>query len=73
MKKELTFESAMARMEEIVGILENGEAALDDSMKLFEEAVRLADYCSLKLSKAEQKIKDITAGKTEKEVLSDEP
>lgn len=72
MKKDLTFESAMARIEEIVGILENGEAALDDSMKLFEEAVKLVDYCSLRLSKAEQKIKDISAGRAEKGEHSDE-
>ena len=34
---ERTFESQMARLEEIVRLLERGEAPLNESMKLFEE------------------------------------
>ena len=46
---ERTFESQMARLEEIVRLLERGEAPLNESMKLFEEGTKLSD-------KAEQKV-----------------
>ena len=46
---ERTFESQMARLEEIVRLLERGEAPLNESMKLFEEGTKLLD-------KAEQKV-----------------
>ena len=38
---ERTFESQMARLEEIVRLLERGEAPLNESMKLFEEGTKL--------------------------------
>ena len=37
---ERTFESQMARLEEIVRLLERGEAPLNESMKLFEEGTK---------------------------------
>lgn len=39
---ERTFESQMARLEEIVRLLERGEAPLNESMKLFEEGTKLS-------------------------------
>ena len=39
--KEMTFEAAMARLEEIVRALESGNAPLDVSLGLFEEGVAL--------------------------------
>ena len=39
---ERTFESQMARLEEIVRMLERGEAPLNESMKLFEEGTKLS-------------------------------
>lgn len=54
--KEMTYESAVKRLEEIVGILEKNEVSLDESMKLFEEGTKLTAYCSKKLQEAEQKI-----------------
>ncbi|MGN1329698.1 MAG: exodeoxyribonuclease VII small subunit [Eubacterium sp.] len=56
MDKEMTYEKAMSRLEEIVSLLENGEISLDDSMKLFEEGTNLTALCSKKLNEAEQKI-----------------
>lgn len=56
MAKEITYEEAVKRLEEIVTLLEKNEATLDESMKLFEEGTRLADVCNKKLSEAKQKI-----------------
>jgi len=55
--KDITFESAIARLEEIVKALENGSAPLDQSLELFEEGVSLVKICNERLDKAEQKIK----------------
>ncbi|MGN1420091.1 MAG: exodeoxyribonuclease VII small subunit [Eubacterium sp.] len=56
MDKEMTYEKAMSRLEEIASLLEGNEISLDDSMKLFEEGTRLTAFCSKKLKDAEQKI-----------------
>lgn len=55
-EKELSFEKALERLEKIVEELENGELALDDSLKRYEEGVRLAKDCQKKLDKAKAKI-----------------
>ena len=51
---ERTFESQMARLEEIVRMLERGEAPLNESMKLFEEGTKLSASLGKLLDKAEQ-------------------
>ena len=56
-KEKLTFESASARLEEIVKILEQGNSSLDDSLKLYEEGVLLVRFCNDSLDNAEKKIK----------------
>ncbi len=60
MNKKMTFEAALSRLNEIVEKMENGDAPLDESLKLFEEGSELASFCYKKLSSAEQKIKTIT-------------
>ena len=55
-EKKLTFEHGMERLEEIVSKLERGEAALDESLKLFEEGAKLVKQCTAMLDKAEQKV-----------------
>ena len=60
--KEITFEAAMVRLEEIVRLLEGGGAALDDSLALFEEGIGLVKLCNSKLDNAEQKVKMLVAG-----------
>ncbi len=60
MKKTQTYEEAIARLEEIVAGLEQGDQPLDASMKLFEEGIGLVDFCSRKLEKAEQKITELS-------------
>lgn len=61
-KSEMTFEAAMVRLEEIVRQLEGGSAALDASLSLFEEGVKLVKFCNSKLDNAEQKVKMLVSG-----------
>lgn len=53
---ERSYEEAVARLEEIVGRLENGELPLEESLALFEEGVKLAKYCTGKLDAAEGRL-----------------
>ena len=50
------FEEAMQRLEEIVQGLDSGELSLEDSLKAFEEGMKLVKFCSNKLEEAEQKV-----------------
>ncbi len=56
MAQTITFEQAITRLEQIVGILEGGQCTLDESLKLFEEGTKLTAFCSKSLKTAEQKI-----------------
>ena len=58
-KKELSFEKAMERLEEIVESLENGDCPLEESLKLFEEGVKLVKLCNNKLETVEGSIKKL--------------
>ena len=58
--EDLTFEQAMQRLEEIVSLLEDGKAPLNESMELFEEGTKLSAYLSQLLDTAEQKVTMIT-------------
>ena len=58
---EKTFEASMRELEEVVGKLENGDITLDDSLKLFEQGIKLAKACQKKLDEAEKKVKILTA------------
>ena len=57
MVKKMTFESSMKRLEDISQILENGDKSLEESLKLFEEGMELARFCSKKLDETENKLK----------------
>ncbi len=59
---DVTFEEAMARLEEIVKYLEGGNAPLDKSLEVFEEGVALVKLCNQKLDSAEQKVRFLTSG-----------
>lgn len=54
--KNFNFESALARIETINTQLEGGALTLDDSIKLYEEGVKLVRQCQKTLSAAEQKV-----------------
>ncbi len=55
----MSFEKKLTRLEEIVQKMENGELSLDESLKLFEEGVKLSRECNKELSEAEQKVKKL--------------
>ena len=54
--KELKFEAALDRLEEIVKRLEDGDMPLEESLRLFEEGVKLSRLCDQKLQAAERRI-----------------
>ena len=61
-KKKVDFEKSMARLEEIVALLERGDAPLEQAMTLFEEGAGLLRACTAQLDEAEQKVTLLTAG-----------
>jgi len=58
--KEMSFEEAMAELEAVVGQLERGDVALEDSIKLYERGADLKARCEVKLKEAEEKVAAIT-------------
>ncbi len=60
MSKKQTFEEAFKRLEEIAALLDSGETPLEESMKLYEEGMKLIKICSEKLEQAEQKIRKLS-------------
>ena len=59
---ELSFEAALARLEEIVRTLERGEAPLDQSIQLYQEGDRLRRHCEARLKDAQARIEQIAFG-----------
>ena len=57
-----TFEEAVARLEEIVRLMEDGKLSLDDSLKAFEEGIALVRLCNGKLDSAEQRVRILLSG-----------
>lgn len=54
-----SFEAALKQLEEIVQKLEKGELALEESLKLYEEGIRLSRICHTKLDEAEGRIEQL--------------
>jgi len=63
---ELTFEQAAARIDEIVRLLEKGDAPLDNSLALFEEGAKLIKICGKMLDDAEQTVVRLQKGGDDK-------
>jgi len=61
-KKEKSFEENIARLEEIVSLLERGDATLKDSLALFEEGTKLVNICSDMLENAQQQVVKLQKG-----------
>jgi exodeoxyribonuclease VII small subunit len=51
-----TFESALARLEQITAELEDGEQGLETSLKKFNEGIELVRFCNQKLTEARQQV-----------------
>ncbi len=63
MPKNITFEQAVTRLEEI---------ALDESIKLYEEGMKMAKVCSERLKEARQKITELSNAEDEDGADSDD-
>ncbi|MBQ8175361.1 MAG: exodeoxyribonuclease VII small subunit [Clostridia bacterium] len=74
-KKEMewkgSFEEALSRLEQIVSMLEEGKAGLDESLEAYEEGVKLVKYCHDTLNKAEQRVRILI--KNEEGEMTEEP
>ena len=57
------FETSLKKLEKIVSDLENGDLPLEESIKTFEEGVKLTKHCQNLLSKAELKIQKLVESK----------
>ncbi|MDG0988896.1 MAG: exodeoxyribonuclease VII small subunit [Yoonia sp.] len=57
---EMTFEQAIAALEQVVGQLERGDVALDDSIALYERGAALRARCQSELKRAEEKVAKLT-------------
>lgn len=59
---QMSFEDAMKELETVVGQLERGDVALDQSIALYERGALLKARCEAKLKEAEEKVAKITLG-----------
>ncbi len=57
------FEDALGKLEKIVSKLEDGDIALEESLRLFEEGIRLSRFCNQKLDEAERRVEILLKGK----------
>ncbi|MGI4991123.1 exodeoxyribonuclease VII small subunit [Halobacteriovorax sp. GFR7] len=68
MVKKIDIEQNLKRLEELVHGLESGELTLDDSLKNFEEGVKLYTDSKGYLEKVEKKVLELTDKLEEKEI-----
>lgn len=68
----IRFEEAFAQLQDVVRQLESGQLTLDESLRLFEQGVRLAGLCSKRLDEAEQKIEKLLDGTREPLAVQEE-
>ena len=71
MDKELTFESAVNRLEAIVESMEKGEIALEKVLELFGEGQKMLKFCQGKLNEAEKKLKILEKDKDGLPIIKD--
>ncbi len=57
------FEEALKKLEKIVSKLEEGDIPLEESLKLFEEGIRLSRFCNEKLDEAEKRVEILLKGR----------
>jgi exodeoxyribonuclease VII small subunit len=69
MKK--TFEASLGELEAVVRQLENGDLPLEESLKLFEDGVKLSRECRERLASAERRIEVLMKDNDGNMVLSD--
>lgn len=58
-KKSYPFEASLEKLESLVEQMESGDLSLDESLKLFEEGIKLTRECQQALATAEQKVNQL--------------
>lgn len=58
-KKKKSFEESLKRLQEISELLEGNDVSLEDSIKLYEEGIKLSKECYSTLENAELKIEKL--------------
>jgi exodeoxyribonuclease VII small subunit len=74
-RKKEKFEDALQKLEAIVTQMEEGDLPLEETLKAFEEGVKLARFCANKLDEAERKVEKLMrdqAGKLQTTSFSEE-
>jgi len=61
-KRKKTFEDALSQLESIISQLENGDLPLEESLKLFEEGMKLSRFCNQRLNEARKKVEVLVKG-----------
>lgn len=64
-KERLSFEEALKKLESIVEQLEDEEITLEDSVKLYEEGVKMSRFCAEILEQAELRIEQVNEENTQ--------
>jgi exodeoxyribonuclease VII small subunit len=70
-EKNIKFEEGLDKLEKIVGRLEGSNISLDESLKLFEEGIKLSKFCRAKLENAEKRI-EILKKKSNGDLMAEE-
>lgn len=70
-KKSATFEESMVRLEQIVRTMEQGNATLEDSLKLFNEGTKLVERCTEMLDAAQLQIQKVMTAADGSPVMED--
>lgn len=60
--QQLSFEQALAELEQIVARLESGQAPLEDSIRLYERGAALKTHCETRLEAARLRVEKIVMG-----------
>ncbi|MDI3482843.1 MAG: exodeoxyribonuclease small subunit [Candidatus Methanomethylophilaceae archaeon] len=55
----LSFEKAMSKLEELVTKLDEGDLGLEESLSIYEEAVKLRDFCRKRLEEYERRVRKL--------------
>ncbi len=68
----MDFEKKLGRLEDIVQKMEKGDLALEESLKLFEEGIKLSRECHTRLNEAETKVKTLVGFNEKGEPLTED-
>lgn len=61
-QKTMSFETAMAELEQLVASMESGKLALDDSLAAYKRGAELAAFCRSRLDDAQQQVRVLEEG-----------